>query len=58
MIDKALFSKFSASQNYYYTKDINDILTGGRTSAVIKFKDLLHLDEDVNYLNKKKMFYK
>jgi hypothetical protein len=52
MIDKALFSKFSASQNYYYTKDINDILTGGRTSAVIKFKDLLHLDEDDEYLKR------
>lgn len=27
-------------------------MTGGRTSAVIKFKDLLHLDEEDEYLKR------
>jgi hypothetical protein len=47
MINRALFSKFSASQNYYFTKDINDLISGGRTAAVIKIRDLQNIDEEV-----------
>lgn len=54
MVNKALYSKYSSSQNYYYTKDINEILADSRTTAVIAFKDALHYDEEDEYL---KRFY-
>jgi hypothetical protein len=46
MIFKALYSKFSSSQNYYYTRDINDILANSRTKPVISFKDQLTWNDD------------
>lgn len=54
MVNKALYSKYSSSQNYYYTKDINEILADSRTTAVIAFKDAVHFDEEDEYL---KRFY-
>jgi hypothetical protein len=50
-----LYSKYSSSQNYYYTKDINEILTNERKPNVIDFKDLKFLDEREEYL---KRYYK
>ena len=55
MMNKALYSKYSSSQNYYYTKDINDIMTDGRTPAVMKYKDYVTYDEEDEYL---KRYYK
>lgn len=55
MINKALFSKYSSSQNYYFTKDINEILANSRTPFVIKYKDFLTWDEEEEYM---KRFYK
>ena len=55
MINKALFAKYSASQNYYYTKDINDICSNNRSTVVIKYKDLECLDDEEEFL---KRFYK
>jgi hypothetical protein len=55
MINRALFSKYSASQNYYYTKDVNDITSNQRTGAVILFKDYQTLDEEDEFL---KRFYR
>lgn len=53
MIVKALYSKFASSQNYYYTRDINDILANNRTKAVIHQKDLItYLEEDEEYLKR------
>ncbi|EAS07005.2 hypothetical protein TTHERM_00841310 (macronuclear) [Tetrahymena thermophila SB210] len=52
MISTALYSKYSASQNYYFTKDINDILANQRTSAVIQLKDIQTYDEIEEYLNR------
>ena len=53
MIVKALYSKFASSQNYYYTRDINDILANNRTKAVIFQKDLnCYLEEDEEYLKR------
>lgn len=40
-LNQFLYSKYSSSQNYYYTKDINNILGGNKTPAVIMFTDLL-----------------
>lgn len=55
MVSRALYQKYAASQNYYYTRDINDLLGNNRTQAVVKFKDLIVLDEEDEYL---KRFYK
>ena len=52
---KALYTKYSSSQNYYYTKDINDVMSDARTPAVIKFKDFSTLDEEDEFL---KRYYK
>lgn len=53
MVVKALYSKFASSQNYYYTRDINDILANNRTRAVISHKDLIaYLEEDEEYLKR------
>ena len=52
MVNKALYTKYSSSQNYYYTKDVNDILTNERTQAVIIFKDYVTLDEEDEFLKR------
>jgi hypothetical protein len=38
-INSFLYHKFSSSQNYYYSKDINNIIANGRNSKVIKFHE-------------------
>ena len=55
MINEALYDKYSATQVYYYTNDINDILNHERTSAVEHFKDMLIYDDVDEFL---KRFYK
>ena len=50
LMKKALYTKYSSSQNYYYTKDINDIMADARTPAVIKYKDFTTLDEEDEFL--------
>lgn len=45
MIMKALYQKFAASQNYFYSKDINEILSQSRSKATIINKDYQHYDE-------------
>lgn len=54
MINKALYVKFAASQNYYYSKDINEILSDSRNKIAITFKDQSTYDETEEYL---KRFY-
>ena len=54
MINKALYVKFAASQNYYYSKDVNEILSTTRNKIAIKFKDHQTFDEEEEYL---KRFY-
>ncbi|CAD8143340.1 unnamed protein product [Paramecium pentaurelia] len=39
IINHTLYHKYSASQNYYFTKEINDILGKNRTPATIQFYD-------------------
>ena len=52
MVSRALYQKYSASQNYYYSKDINEILSNQRSSSVIRLKDFLTLDDCEEYLNR------
>lgn len=42
----SLYVKYSSSQNYHYTKDLNDILASKRTSATVLFRDLVCYDDD------------
>jgi len=55
MTNKALYSKYSSSQNYYYTKDINDILANAKVPSVIIFRDIEVFEECEEYL---KRFYR
>ena len=52
MVGRALFSKYSASQNYYYSKDINELISNQRTQVVIRVKDTAAFDEEDEYLNR------
>ncbi|KAM3131147.1 hypothetical protein pb186bvf_016727 [Paramecium bursaria] len=54
-IRKTIYHKFCQSQNYYYTRDINEIMAESTTKAVIRFKDWITMDDDEEYL---KRFYK
>ncbi|EAR83006.1 hypothetical protein TTHERM_01043230 (macronuclear) [Tetrahymena thermophila SB210] len=54
LLNKALYSKYSSSQNYFYSKDINDILGNVSTKVVIRFRDLETYDEEEEFL---KRFY-
>lgn len=47
-----LFQKYSSSQNYYYTKEINEILSNQRNPALIRFKDQVTCDEEEEYLKR------
>jgi len=55
MISEALYEKYSATQVYYYTSDINDILNHERSAAVELFKDMLIFDDVDEFL---KRYYK
>ncbi|CAD8208795.1 unnamed protein product [Paramecium pentaurelia] len=50
-----LYKKYQHSQNYYYIREINEILSDASTKHVIHFKDWLTIDEEDEYL---KRFYK
>jgi len=49
-INSYLYHKFSSSQNYYFTKDINNILSHRRTSKVIRFYETQVYDYRDEYL--------
>ena len=49
---RALFQKYPATQNYYYSKDICDIFLGQKTPKSIKMKDYLIWDEEEEDLKK------
>ena len=45
MVTKALYMKYNSSQNYFYCKDINEILMHSRSHNVFIVKDYLTLDD-------------
>ncbi|CAD8121441.1 unnamed protein product [Paramecium sonneborni] len=47
-----LYERYQESQNYYYIRDINEILSDGQTKIVINFKDQMAIDEDEEYLKR------
>ncbi|CAD8196636.1 unnamed protein product [Paramecium octaurelia] len=52
--NKNLFLRYCQSQNYYYTRDVNEILADTSSKAVIRYKDWYGYDDDDEYL---KRFY-
>ncbi|CAD8047011.1 unnamed protein product [Paramecium sonneborni] len=52
LLNKALFAKYSSSQNYYYSKDINDIIDEESTPAVVFYRDLECMVEEEEYLKR------
>ena len=52
MLNKALFLKYSSSQNYYYTKDVQELVDGTRKPHVVTFKDQILLEENEEYLTR------
>lgn len=50
LLSKALFTKYCAAQNYYYTRDINDILHENRTSIFVRYTDDCCYDERNEHL--------
>lgn len=51
-INAYLFKKFCSSQNYYYTRDINEILINSRAKSVIRYKDIKFFDELEEFLKR------
>jgi len=55
IVHKSLYNKYASSQNYYYTKELNDLLSDSRTPMSIRLKDFQCLDDADEYL---KRYYK
>ena len=55
IVHKSLYNKYASSQNYYYTKELNDLLSDSRTPMSIRLKDFQCLDDSDEYL---KRYYK
>ncbi|CAD8048138.1 unnamed protein product [Paramecium primaurelia] len=51
-ITSSLYNKYAESQNYYYTKVVNDLILNQPTKATIQFKDLQQYDEEVEHCKK------
>lgn len=52
MLNKALYLKYSSSQNYYYSKEMNELLENEKKQSVIRFKyDAAYEAEDENFTN-------
>ncbi|CAD8212570.1 unnamed protein product [Paramecium octaurelia] len=51
-INKNLLQKYCQSQNYYYTRDVNEILGDASSKAVVRYKDWVGYDDDDEYLKR------
>ncbi|CAD8198879.1 unnamed protein product [Paramecium pentaurelia] len=52
ILTRALYCKYSQSQNFYYEKDINDILDDKQVKSTIRFKDYVQLDEPTEFMRR------
>ncbi|CAD8096339.1 unnamed protein product [Paramecium primaurelia] len=52
IINSKLFNKYCQSQNYYFTRDINEILNEATTKSTVRFKDWNCYDEQDEYLKR------
>ena len=51
-LSRVMYEKYSESQDYYFSRDINDILTGALTPPVIHWEDTETLLEEDEYLKR------
>ena len=49
---KQLYSVYSSSQNYYYTKEINEIIEESLTPCNIRFEDNQFYDDEEEFLKR------
>lgn len=56
-MNKALYSKYSSSQNYYFTKDINDLLDAESTPATVFYRDLETILEQEEYIKRLRLLW-
>lgn len=52
VLNSFLYSKYASSQNYYFTKDVNALLAGQRTSFTISFTDNAIFDGSTSSLKR------
>ncbi|KRX08420.1 hypothetical protein PPERSA_12901 [Pseudocohnilembus persalinus] len=52
LLTKALYSKYSSSQNYFYLKDINELSSKEPNSKQIALKDQYFYDDNEEYLKR------
>ena len=45
MLNKALYLKYSSSQNYFFTKDINEFVENSSKQHIISFRDNVIFEE-------------
>ncbi len=50
MLNKALYLKYSSSQNYFFTKDINEFVESSNKEHVVRFKDNVIFEEEEDYI--------
>jgi len=50
-INQSMFKKYSSSQNYYYTKNINEILYSIPSHAFSFYRDFMIYDKDTEYFS-------
>ncbi|CAD8050626.1 unnamed protein product [Paramecium sonneborni] len=55
VLTKALYCKYAQSQNFYFQRDINDILENKRTKQRMRHQDINVYDLEIEYLRR---FYK
>ncbi|CAD8187926.1 unnamed protein product [Paramecium octaurelia] len=52
ILTRALSSKYSQSQNFYYQKDINDILDDKSVKSTIRFKDYTQFNQQTEFMRR------
>ncbi|CAD8116948.1 unnamed protein product [Paramecium sonneborni] len=57
ILKRALYSKYSQSQNFFYEKDINDILDEKQVKSTIRNKDNTQFGEEKEYMRRFYRFF-
>ncbi|CAD8162055.1 unnamed protein product [Paramecium octaurelia] len=52
ILKRALYCKYSQSQNFFYEKDINDIIEDRCVKCNIRYRDQLHLNDQNEYMRR------
>ncbi|CAD8111304.1 unnamed protein product [Paramecium primaurelia] len=57
ILKRALYCKYSQSQNFFYEKDINDIIEDRSVKCTIHYKDHLHYNDQNEYMRRYYRFF-